>query len=357
MFRWLFPAIALALLSLPVDAQTISRPSTTLTMPQAAPSDYQALQSGTTGWWRTQGRPGCWGWYHRNVLKGRYWEDLDAWQSWDGRAYGPESVPPWQRADQLPGAQRQSDGSINMGLDTSKIGQHGERYLRGGVEVAEAEAVGAMIGNSIKDDSNAPYLTVFDVNDQRRAQTVQALRQQFGDRARILDYNPTWPGQQSMLEGFKLSQDQRLQQTGQALIVQAPPDKDDKGNPTGFGRVLEAQYGPVNAASIARKVDPLYDPAKNGEGGGFGISWKWLWDTIIYPLILMVISGLGVGFFMRQRSPAPAGEAAPSSPAAILVESVKAWRADCQARAAAAKAQADEDARIEQALLALAPAK
>jgi hypothetical protein len=369
MFRWLLPLLFFALLALdtwgsarcaPVGAPAFQATE----LPTASPTSYTRLNDGRASGWFRFTNADYWGWYRGNTVLGR-WHTIDqTWEEWTGRAWLPPSPAPWLKPEQLPGA-RPDRGGVNYGLDTSRLMQHGERFLIGG-EPVERWEVEASIGD-FKDDSKLPQVLVLDPDKKRREEAYAALATSLAGKARVNAADPSSKDQLPFLVGFKLDQDKRFQAAGAATFIQAPRDPKD-----GCAKVVSAVYQALPAAQltaeVGARINPTYDPSKNPSdpsgGAGLSLNWKWLWEIVLYPLLLLLMGG-GAGAYVARPGKTGEDKGEPEkqgpptdSPAAMLVRAVeqyKAAEADESARLANRMAQlTEEKALVKTALAALA---
>ena len=344
--RWLFPVILLALITLDATGA-----------PPSAPPIGTAPNSTHSGWCRFTS-PGYWGWYQNGLLQGR-WHAIDqTWEEWTGRAWLPPSPAPWLKPEQLPGA-RPDRGGINYGLDTSKLTQHGERFLIGG-EPVERWELEASIGD-FKDDSKLPQVLVLDPDKRRREEAYVALTTSLAGKARVNAADPSNKDQLPFLAGWKLPEDKRFQAAGAATFIQAPRDPKD-----GCAKVVSAVYQALPAAQltaeVGARINPTYDPDKNPSGGGaLSLNWGWLWSNVLYPLLLVLMGGGAGAYVARPGKPSEGkGEPEPQSTipdgsvAGMLVRAIEQYKAAEAEEAARLTRIAEEKARVKEAILALA---
>lgn len=361
MFRRFLSLIAIAFLVMPLEGQSRWGPSGCAPVgarekpvigqvPSAEP--IEALNDGTSGWFEFS-TPGYVGWYRNNVLIGRWHRESKTWQEWDGRKWLPASNPPWfVQPMTMPGAKVEYDGSINFGLDRDKLAST-EKFYVGDSEVSRNE-FDAVIGDPAKDDSRLPQVVVLDTNANRRKEAFDTLTTRLAGKARVSAADPLNKDQQAFLEGFKLNQDERFKKDNYATFVLGPRDKD------GLAQVRHAIYAAKPALALADdvgiRVDPNYKPENNPTGGSAAkFDWSWLSQAIWY--IITALLGGGLGYRAAQVKPTVtqvSGNNLPASTSDLLVNALKAWQADQNARDEEAKQRAAEAVEIKKALLEVA---
>ncbi len=341
--RWFFPAILLALITTTAPAAR----------PLGAPSS-STPNATSSGWCRFHAS-NYWGWWQNGVLQGRWHPDDQTWEEWTGSRWLPPSAPPWSRPDQLPGARRET-GGINYGLETSKLAGCCEHFWIGGEKVSQHEF--EAVGDPNKDDSKLPQVLVLDPDKRRREEAYAALTTSLAGKARVNAADPTNKDQLPFLTGWKLDQDERFKAAGVATYIQGLRDPKD-----GCAPVVSAVYQALPAAQLAAevgaRVNPAYDPAKNpsGSGSALSLNWKWLWDNVFYPLILILLGG-GAGVYAmkgdKPKSEEKQAEPEDYSAAGMLVRAVEQYKAAETAEAERLARVAEEKARVKEAILALA---
>ncbi|HTU90062.1 MAG TPA: hypothetical protein VMF69_08190 [Gemmataceae bacterium] len=159
----------------------------------------------------------------------------------------PPPYPPPQ--DVVAPGKVETDGTINFGLERSRLSAAG-KHLLNGKEVSKDELLQALGSATLPDDSQWPSLTIIGPEAMRQKVISDLQSSPFltpwKDRLKVQDYAPDhWAVKEA---GFIT--------TGQPTIYCQAPD----------GTVLHRQEeyrGPEALAEVLRQVDPQYKPEKD----------------------------------------------------------------------------------------------
>lgn len=183
----------------PVGAKTLGASPKFSEFPTAPPASMTPRNDGKLNGWFGLASP--YAWHHQGKLIGRYWVTLQQWQSWDGKAWGDECIPPWEWPTD--DAVEQAPGAFKFGVDTDKLPPISEPVYQlvedGTARRVSRETVerrlqlGAAEGQ-IPDDSNALRITVIGPEPDCQLVTADWERhpalQPFKKTAAYQDYRP-----------------------------------------------------------------------------------------------------------------------------------------------------------------------
>jgi hypothetical protein len=189
--------------------------------------------------------------------------------------WGDPCPPPYPPPlDVITPGQIESDGTINFGLDRSRMSAAG-KHLLDGKEVSKEELLQALGKPSLPDDSQWLSLTIIGPEAARKNALSDLQSSQFlapwKERLKVQDYPPDhWAVKDA---GFVT--------TGNPTIYCQAPD----------GTVLHRQdvyRGPEALAEVLRKADPTYNPERDPDLNKPLSSvpiWIWIGGGILLVLL------------------------------------------------------------------------
>lgn len=202
------------------------------------------------------------------ISERRYYPHLapDVWGEPCPSPYPPPQEPAPGKID--------SDGTINFGLDRTRLSAAGKHFVDG-KEVSKEELLQALGKPCFPDDSQWPSLTIIGPEGARQ-KVLSDLQSSpclipWKDRIKVRDYPPDhWTVRDT---GFVTS--------GQPTIYFQAPD----------GTVLHRQdeyRGPEALAAVLRKADPAYQPERDPDLNKSLASvplWMWIGGGILLVLL------------------------------------------------------------------------
>lgn len=188
---------------------------------------------------------------------GSYFFSTGKYHGWTGYAWENSSTPPIAPPG-VPFATFQGDGEIFFGLDEAHRSKR-ERHLVNGREVTAADALGALFGSGLEDDSKKKHLTAIGSDAASKARFDAFLASpaiaDIVQTCRVQSYDASRPIDKAMLEVFRLDADPKFTTSGGVLVLQ-DPEKDGRGK----GQIIG--YGAQDNAALAgalRKADPSWN--------------------------------------------------------------------------------------------------
>lgn len=210
------------------------------------------------GWHESTRWPGWHFWMQQNVCRAWFHPATNAFCTYDQKTdrCGPIELPPW--------APERQPVKFNFGMDRPTQPPQPPRYtISDGQTTRPAtrdEAMDAVAGGEVTDDSTKPRLTIVAPDQELRRRVQQDLDGPLADLRAKACVQLYGDPRHHHLESFKLDRDSRFQASHFAAYWQPP------GDPRGTAPILRGVYG-YGGPEALRRTDPAYDPDKHVPDG------------------------------------------------------------------------------------------